>query len=461
MFALNEFKRMSPSERYLYWQDNHHFLDYEYPLYVSNNINDDNISELFNVVLYKKGITKKSEKNEEITWEDIKYHLKDDEIAIEFIAIPDLKFNSIDIYALYIRKEYVSPKMKKIFCLNEIEKINNSTKDLHNRNIKLGELIWKFLSSEENEIKNVYFSPTHCLHTLAIENLPINDLEYYCDKFNMYRLSSTGSLLATKKKCVLKNAVLFGGLFYDITPLKEQTKYSERAGFEPLYNTYDEVMDIATILNNNNILSSIYSKYDGTESCFKNLSNKPINILHLATHGMNVESADVSSLRDNNNLLFLRPDISNRPHYIENALTRSFIVLSNGNSLNNRSITEYAENDGIINALEISKLHFDQLDLVVLSACETAQGEFGYDDSVLGLQYSFKLAGTNTILMSLDKVDDEATKILMVEFYKNLMSGKTKQQSLKDAQKYLRSVENRKYDDPKYWASFIMLDGLN
>ncbi len=71
------------------------------------------------------------------------------------------------------------------------------------------------------------------------------------------------------------------------------------------------------------------------------------------------------------------------------------------------------------------------------------------------------MAGANTILMSLYKVDDEATKIFMVEFYKNLMSGKTKHQSLKDAQKYLRSVENGKYDDPKYWASFIMLDGLN
>jgi CHAT domain-containing protein len=63
--------------------------------------------------------------------------------------------------------------------------------------------------------------------------------------------------------------------------------------------------------------------------------------------------------------------------------------------------------------------------------------------------------------MSLDKVDDEATRILMVELYKNLMSGHSKHQSLKNAQKHLRSVENGKYDNPKYWASFIMLDGLN
>ena len=98
--------------------------------------------------------------------------------------------------------------------------------------------------------------------------------------------------------------------------------------------------------------------------------------------------------------------------------------------------------------------------MVVLSACETGLGllELG---GVFGLQRGFKKAGAKTILMSLDKVDDEATKILMVEFYRNLMDGKTKHQSLKNAQRYLRQVDNGKFDNPQYWASFIMLDGLN
>ena len=49
----------------------------------------------------------------------------------------------------------------------------------------------------------------------------------------------------------------------------------------------------------------------------------------------------------------------------------------------------------------------------------------------------------------------------MVEFYKNLISGKSKLQSLKEAQKYLREYDNGKYLDPQYWQSFIMLDGLD
>ena len=124
-----------------------------------------------------------------------------------------------------------------------------------------------------------------------------------------------------------------------------------------------------------------------------------------------------------------------------------------------REIPEGSD-DGILTAKEISNLDLFGVDIVVLSACQTGLGDIS-GEGVYGLQRGFKKAGVNTILMSIDKVDDEATRILMVEFYKNLMNGKTKHQSLRDAQKYLRSVDNGKYDDPKYWASFIMLDGID
>lgn len=125
-----------------------------------------------------------------------------------------------------------------------------------------------------------------------------------------------------------------------------------------------------------------------------------------------------------------------------------------------REATDYELNDGILTASEISQLDFHGLDLVVLSACETGLGQLEFG-GVFGLQRGFKKAGANTILMSVDKVDDEATRILMVEFYRNLMNRETKLQSLKNALGYLRQVDNGKYNKPEYWASFIMLDGLN
>ena len=103
-------------------------------------------------------------------------------------------------------------------------------------------------------------------------------------------------------------------------------------------------------------------------------------------------------------------------------------------------------------------MNLGHVDMVVMSACESGLGETS-GEGVFGLQRGFKLAGANTLLMSLWKVDDTATQMLMSNFYKNYFSGKSKQQSLKLAQLSLRN--NPEYSDPEYWAAFILLDGLN
>ena len=97
-------------------------------------------------------------------------------------------------------------------------------------------------------------------------------------------------------------------------------------------------------------------------------------------------------------------------------------------------------------------------------------------------------------MMSLWKVDDKATQLLMSRFYSNLITGKSKIESLRDAQKYVREYETEveiksdnkpaisahakvqaqqghtqqkvikkvhPYQNPKYWAAFILLDALN
>ena len=114
--------------------------------------------------------------------------------------------------------------------------------------------------------------------------------------------------------------------------------------------------------------------------------------------------------------------------------------------------------DGVLTALELSNMNLGHVDMVVMSACESGLGETS-GEGVFGLQRGFKLAGANTLLMSLWKVDDTATQLLMTEFYRNYLSGKTKQESLRLAQQSLR--DNANYSDPQYWAAFILLDGLN
>ena len=204
---------------------------------------------------------------------------------------------------------------------------------------------------------------------------------------------------------------------------------------------------------------SLYMGTDGTESCFKNLSGTSTDILHISTHGLYIP-LDSTNMNQSAAFPFILSDNDSIIDEETLALTRSFLVMSGGNMLIKKKRNSYSKEDEILTALEISHLDFKDLDLVVLSACQTALGK-NDAEGVYGLQRGFKKAGAHTILMSLDKVDDEATQILMVEFYRNLIKGKTKLQSLRNAQKYLRTVENGKYDDPKYWASFIMLDGLN
>lgn len=112
--------------------------------------------------------------------------------------------------------------------------------------------------------------------------------------------------------------------------------------------------------------------------------------------------------------------------------------------------------DGILTSKEIAQLNLSGLDLVVLSACQTGLGDIK-DDGVFGLQRAFKKAGAHTMLVSLWKVNDHATQIMMSEFYSALMEGLSLHNALSKAQGKLRA---NGFTDPHYWASFILIDGV-
>lgn len=93
------------------------------------------------------------------------------------------------------------------------------------------------------------------------------------------------------------------------------------------------------------------------------------------------------------------------------------------------------------------------VELVTLSACETAVGQIIEGEGVVGLTRAFMYAGANRLLVSQWSVDDEATAALMSEFYKELLQEKLgPAEALRRAQVKISSIE--KWKSPYYWAAF-------
>ena len=92
-------------------------------------------------------------------------------------------------------------------------------------------------------------------------------------------------------------------------------------------------------------------------------------------------------------------------------------------------------------------------ELVTLSACETGLNKIFAGDEILGLSRGFLSAGAKSLVLSLWTVNDEATVVLMKDFYTNLQRGKTVSASLRSAQ--LNFIKNNSH--PYFWSPFVVI----
>ena len=132
---------------------------------------------------------------------------------------------------------------------------------------------------------------------------------------------------------------------------------------------------------------------------------------------------------------------------------RSAIVLSSA------AVEPSAErgkfSDGaLIHEYEIQSMPI-RAEMVVLSACETGIGKELAGEGTLSLARAFRVAGVSNIVSSLWKVDDLATKEIMVKFYEHLAEGMGKADALAEAKRwYRRTYPN---EPPSKWAAFILI----
>ena len=123
--------------------------------------------------------------------------------------------------------------------------------------------------------------------------------------------------------------------------------------------------------------------------------------------------------------------------------------------------------DGVLTALEASYLDLDGVDVVTLSACETARGTAESGEGVLGLVSAFQMAGARDVLASLWKVDDEATRLLMEGVYERMLRKEhplTPADALREAASALRVTRDpatgrARFASPRYWAAFVAYGG--
>lgn len=453
-------------------------------------------------------------RNMAIGWEDVRKQLKPKDMAVEFASFA--ADNDSVMYVAYIlRPDMKAPRMVPLFEERELEKMQPSD---YYRTTALSSLVWGRLDEYLKGVENIYFAPAGELYNIGIESLPAYDGDgMMSDRFKMYRLSSTRELAVVKDENKIDRAALYGGLKYDteVTVLEEDAarhplpatrdfslaaltdSLGLRSGVAELPATKVEVEDINASLGHTAIKPDLYIGFDGTEGAFKEMSGKRVGLLHIATHGFYWTEKEA---RRSLSRGLLMGDSDSRRYIEDKALTRSGLLLTGANNaLMGRTLPDNV-NDGILTAKEIADIDLRGLDMVVLSACQTGLGDIT-GEGVFGLQRGFKKAGANSLLMSLWKVDDRATQMLMTKFYEHFLAGKSKLESLSLAQKYLREFEEevditlddedadsnmtasqrRKsermndtpstahttktkttpYSDPKYWAAFILLDALN
>jgi len=215
-------------------------------------------------------------------------------------------------------------------------------------------------------------------------------------------------------------------------------------------------------------------------------------ILHVATHGFFMHDETTEARKKGgveHDSTALEP-----PAWRRNPLVRSGLALAGANTFLHGEQPPPEAEDGILTAEDVSALDLSGTELVVLSACETGLGEIRTGEGVFGLHRAFRIAGAINLILSLWKVPDESTCLLMNIFYKKVKEGRSFAAALYEAKQSLRfhtievghagsgkrdlvqfdSTEaaaaehlmvsktrpsHRPYSHPYYWAAFAFYGG--
>ena len=241
----------------------------------------------------------------------------------------------------------------------------------------------------ENE--HIYICPDGKLYNLSFERILNNlNISYLSSVQTLYQDSTTED----------NNNQLVSFVYPDFSGTQsEDNDRGDTKGV--LYGSYLEGMFIHDIYGEK---STIYSSYQANHDNFFN--TKRPRILHVSTHGDYLDNEHMEPM------------------------DRGILCLSGYNVEDNSY--------GYISAKEIQYMDLKGTELVVLSACNTGLGENISGEGIYGIRRAFELAGCQTLLLTVEEVDDYNSAIFMKSFYERYNQTNNIYQSFKDTKEYLK-----------------------
>lgn len=402
-------------------------------------------------------------------WTDIRNALAPGEYAIEIRTVGN--HEPLQYYGLVVGNDYDSPRLVKLCNSTELRDLGQGADFDFNR---LSSLVWSPLADIFPKGSVVYFSPELQLHSFPLENLPdfADGSVLIGERWNLKRVSSTRQLAMREGADGNKKHVeIYGGLDYTVDRAHLIQDYNAHQGtYRSLFDDDEdenlrgsvttihelpgskrEIAEIQRILAARNLPHEKSEGAVGTEAHFKATAGKKGNILHISTHGFFLSPSQFGKGKIGKLLA------AGRDEGFDDALRGSGLMMAGVNEVLTGRVKASECEDGLLTAKEISLLDLSGIDLAVLSACETGVGAVN-GDGVFGLQRGFKLAGVRSMMMSLWKVDDDATEMLMTEFYNHWVADGDASAALSAAQAAVRAVPG--WESPRYWAAFVLLDAI-
>lgn len=387
-------------------------------------------ANFYNLILLKKNLFDFSRKRGNTffyTWRSVRGKLAQGEYAIDYISIPS--GDSLCYAAAVLGYDWSSPKNYLVDMPDSVLDIIALNKQRIAKETRYYERLMAPLLKGVDSHSRLFISLDGKLKHLVVEDMKIADNLYFCDMYELHRVKSTLRRYEEPKS---------GTALQDTACLMGYADYGKGITWLNLEGTARELNNIYTSLKKSGFAIESWRGTDCSEERLRSLSGRRLKVLHIATHGYFVNHGN--------------------PHL------DSGLILAGANEYWNKDAIYGNRIDGIATAAEISRLDLSAVDLVVLSACRTGVGTIDANE-MSGLLEAFTRAGAKCVMLSNWDINDEATRMLMSEFYDNWVNGKNMSCALHEARKIVRkgsfqysNGKNGLGSDPLFWGPFIIYE---